>query len=170
MYMDNDFAQRYLKNVIRSANGIKSLAESALAQVKDEELSVAIKEESNSITTIMKHISGKMLHSWNDPFASLEDRPIRDRDSEFIAGIDDTKKVLFEIWDEAWNAFFEALNKFSPDDLMKTITEYGGREYILMDALINHLVHYSRHVGQIIFIAKYFRDTDWEFLSTPRKR
>jgi uncharacterized damage-inducible protein DinB len=168
--MVGEIASRYLKNVEKSARGIKSVADRALAQVKDEELSVAIDEESNSITKIMKHISGKMIHSWADPFASLEDRPVRDRDSEFVVKEGDTRKAVFETWNEAWNAFFEALSQFTPDDLLRTITEFGGREFILLEALNNHLVHYSRHVGQIIFLAKHFRGSDWKSLSTPRKR
>jgi hypothetical protein len=168
--MVGEIASRYLKNVERSARGIKSVADRALAQVKDEELSVAIDDESNSITTIMKHIIGKMIHSWADPFASLEDRPVRDRDSEFIVKTGDTREEVFGRWEDAWNAFFEALGSFTPEDLLRTITEYGGREFTLLEALNNHLVHYSRHVGQIIFLAKHLRGSDWEYLSTPRKR
>ncbi len=168
--MRGNIASRCLRNVETSARGIKSLADSALAQVKDEELSVVIDEESNSITTIMKHISGKMIYSWADPFASLEDRTVRDRDSEFVVRVGDTRKVVFGRWSEAWNAFFIALGQFTPDDLLRIIIEFGGREVTLMDALINHLVHYSRHVGQIIFLAKHFRGSDWESLSSPRKR
>ena len=168
--MVGEVASRYLEYVERSARGIKSVADRALAQVKDEELSVALDDEGNSITTIMKHITGKMIHSWADPFASLEDRPVRDRDSEFIVKMGDTRETVFEAWDEAWNTFFEALGNFTPEDLLRTITEHGGREFTLLEVLNNHLVHYSRHVGQIIFLAKHFRGSDWEYLSTPRKR
>lgn len=168
--MVGEFASRYLKDVERSARGIRSVADRALAQVKDEEVSVAMDNESNSITTIMKHITGKMIHSWADPFASLEDRPHRDRDSEFIVKTGDTREEVFRRWEEAWNTFFEALGNFDPEDLLRTITEYGGREFTLLEALNNHLVHYSRHVGQIIFLAKHFKGSDWKYLSTPRKR
>ena len=168
--MAGEIASRYLENVEKSARGIKSVADRALAQVKDEELSLAIDEESNSITTIMKHITGKMIHSWADPFASLEERPHRDRDSEFIVKAGDTRETVFGGWEEAWNAFFEALDNFTPDDLLRNITEHGGREFTLLEALNNHLVHYSRHVGQIIFLAKHFRGSEWKYLSRPRKR
>ncbi|KON29832.1 hypothetical protein AC482_05500 [miscellaneous Crenarchaeota group-15 archaeon DG-45] len=167
--MDGDFASSYLRDVEQRFHGLKSLADRALSQVKDDELSVAIDEESNSIAILMKHISGNMIHRWTDPFAPPEKRPPRDRDMEFTVTEEDTKTALFERWEEAWSAFFKSLGRFDPGDLGRIVT-HAGREYTLLEALNDQLVHYAGHVGQIIFLAKHFRGRDWQSLSIPRKR
>jgi len=167
--MINDFSSIYLKDVEKRFHGLKSLADRALSQVKDEELSVAIDEESNSVAIIMKHTSGNMINRWTDPFAPDEKKPPRERDSEFVVKEEDTKSVLFEKWEEAWNAFFKTLRKLEPEDLERTVT-HGGKDFTLLEALNGQLVHYAQHVGQIIFLAKHFRGNEWDSLSIPRKR
>ena len=42
----------------------KSLGEKTFAQVSDEQLFIAINDESNSIATIVQHLSGNMLSRW----------------------------------------------------------------------------------------------------------
>jgi len=32
------------------------------------------------------------------------------------------------------------------------------------------LMHYAYHIGQIVFLAKHFRSTEWKSLSIPRNR
>jgi hypothetical protein len=39
-----------------------------------------------------------------------------------------------------------------------------------MEVLNGQLRHYAVHVGQIVFLAKHFRATDWNSLSVPKKR
>jgi hypothetical protein len=40
----------------------------------------------------------------------------------------------------------------------------------VLQAIVRQLTHYSYHVGQIVFLAKHFRSSDWRSLSIPRKR
>lgn len=167
--MNGEFISSYLKDVEKRFHGLKSLADRALSQVRDEELPVAIDEESNSVTVIMKHISGNMIHRWTDPFAPEEKKPPRDRDLEFIVTSEDTRTVIFKRWEEAWSAFFTTLSQLNSDDFERIVT-HRGREYTLLEALNGQLVHYAQHVGQIIFLAKHFRGANWESLSIPRKR
>ena len=39
-----------------------------------------------------------------------------------------------------------------------------------MQALNRQLMHYAYHIGQIVFLAKHFRATEWNSLSIPRNR
>ena len=55
---------------------------------------------------LMKHISGLLIHFLNDPFASEKNQLPRNREIDFIVYEGDTKKVVFERWDEAWRVFF----------------------------------------------------------------
>ena len=57
----------YLKDMRTQLRGLKTLADRALSQVKDEELPVEIDEESNSITILMKHVSGNITTLWTSP-------------------------------------------------------------------------------------------------------
>ena len=163
------FESNYLKDVERRFIGLKSVSDRALDQVMEEELSVALDEEDNSITILMKHISGNMVHRWTNPFAPEKDRPPRYRDTEFIVENKDVKRVVFEGWEKAWDAFFKTLSQLKPYDVERIVT-HRGNEYTLLEALNGQLVHYAQHIGQIMFLVKHFRGNDWVSLSIPRKR
>jgi hypothetical protein len=57
-YISEKVSELYLKSMRQQLRGLKTLADRALSQVKDEELSIEIDDESNSITILMKHIAG----------------------------------------------------------------------------------------------------------------
>jgi len=162
---DQDLGQNiesiYLKDVNKKFRDLKSQAERALVQVRDEELPVAINEGSNSITVLMKHISGNMIHLWTEPLAPLEEKPPRKRDEEFIVLEDDTKVKVFERWEEAWSTFFKTLSLLTAEDLTKNMT-HARRTYTLLEGLNLQFVHYGEHIGQIISLAKYFRGKEWK--------
>ncbi len=37
-----------------------------------------------------------------------------------------------------------------------------------MQAINRQIAHYSYHCGQIVFLAKHFRSSEWKSLSIPR--
>jgi hypothetical protein len=37
-----------------------------------------------------------------------------------------------------------------------------------MQAITRQLAHYAYHTGQIVFLAKHIRSSDWKTLSIPR--
>jgi hypothetical protein len=39
-----------------------------------------------------------------------------------------------------------------------------------MQAINRQIAHYSYHVGQIVFLAKHFKASDWKSLSVPRNK
>ena len=45
-----------------------------------------------------------------------------------------------------------------------------GEEHSVAQAINRQLMHYSNHIGQIVFLAKHFRAGDWKTLSIPRNR
>jgi len=137
--------------------------------VKDGELPVEIDEESNSITILMKHVSGNMTTRWTRPLAPTEEWPARNRDLEFTFTEEDTREAVTERWNKAWSALFQTLDRLEVEDLIGAMT-IGGKESTLMEALNGQYCHYTVHVGQIVFLAKHFRVTDWETLSIPKKR
>jgi hypothetical protein len=159
----------YLKDIGQQSRGLKTLADRALSQVKDEELPVEIDEESNSITILMKHVSGNMTTLWTRPLAPVEEWPPRHRDLEFTYTEEDTREAVTAKWDKAWSTLFGTLDGLKVEDLISTMT-IRGKDATLMEVLNGQLRHYAVHVGQIVFLAKHFRVTEWDSLSVPKKR
>ena len=56
----------YLKSIKQQFEYYKILGEKAIEQLEEEQLFIALNEDSNSIATIVKHISGNMLSRWTD--------------------------------------------------------------------------------------------------------
>ncbi len=162
--MSEKVAAIYLNDIGQQLRGLKTLADRALSQVEDEELPVEIDEESNSITTIMKHVSGNMTTLWTRPLAPAEEWPSRYRDMEFTLTEEDTKEVITERWNNAWEALFKTLDGLKVEDLIGTMT-IRGKDSTLMEVLNGQYRHYAVHVGQIVFLAKHFRMTSWDSLS-----
>ena len=167
--MSEKVAATYLEDMRQQVRGLKTLADRALSQVKDEEFPVEIDEESNSITILMKHVSGNMTTLWTRPLAPAEEWPPRNRDLEFTLTEEDTRESVTEGWNNAWNALFETLDGMKGKDLLGTMT-VRGKDSTLLEVLNGQYRHYAVHVGQIVFLAKHFRVTDWDSLSVPKKR
>jgi hypothetical protein len=167
--MSEKVAAIYLKDIGQQSRDLKTLADRALSQVKDEELPVEIDEESNSITILMKHVSGNMTTLWTRPLASVDEWPRRNRDLEFTYTEEDTREAVTAKWDKAWSTLFETLDGLGVENLISTMI-IRGKDSTLMEVLNGQLRHYAVHVGQIVFLAKHFRVTDWDSLSVPKKR
>lgn len=156
----------YLEDAIRSFRSYKRLAERALEQISDEEFFVQIDEESNSLAVIVKHIAGNQRSRWRDFLTSDGEKPDRDRDTEFEL-IDETRESLMAFWESGWATLFEALESLSADDLEKTVT-IRGEPHTVVEAINRQLTHYPYHIGQIVFLAKHLRASEWNTLSVPR--
>ena len=63
--------QEYLSSVKKQFEYYKYLGEKTFEQVPDEKLFFQLNPESNSIATIVKHLSGNMLCRWTD-FLTLD--------------------------------------------------------------------------------------------------
>ena len=73
----------YLANVTKRFHGLQNQCDRAMAQVSKELWSHRLGPESNSIATLMRHLSGNMLSRWTDFLTSDGEKPDRDRDAEF---------------------------------------------------------------------------------------
>jgi hypothetical protein len=64
---------------------------------------------------------------------------------------------------------FDAVEPLGPDDLMRTVV-IRGEDHSVIQAINRQLAHYAYHAGQIVFLAKHFKSSDWQSLSVPRNR
>src|SRR5580700_12291901 len=95
------FTTSYLEDSLAIFRQYKKVAEAAMAQVTDEQLTAVLDAESNSIATIVKHMSGNMRSRWTDFLTSDGEKPDRNRDSEFEAP-PATRTELMALWEVNW--------------------------------------------------------------------
>ena len=156
----------YLKNISKEFNYYKSLGEKTINQLSDNELNWIPNEASNSIATIVKHLSGNMLSRWTNPFNEDGEKSWRNRDYEFI-NEENSKNAVLNDWNTGWNCFFDTFSQLSETDL-NTIIYIRNQGHTVLEALNRQLAHYAYHVGQLVFIGKLIKNTDWKSLSIPK--
>ena len=103
-----EFTTSYLKDSLALFRYYKNLAERALAQLNDEQLTAVLDEESNSIALIMKHMTGNMRSRFTDFLTTDGEKPDRRRDLEFVEPLP-TREELMASWEEGWACLFSAL-------------------------------------------------------------
>lgn len=161
--------QNYFEDAIASLKNYKKLADKAIAQVKDEEFFVTLDEEANSVAVIMKHMAGNMFSRWTDFLTTDGEKPDRNRDMEFVIEASTSKDYVVDYWERGWACVFAAIEPLKPEDFEKTVMIRGESHTIVM-AINRQLMHYAYHIGQIVFLAKHFRSTQWNSLSIPRNK
>jgi len=162
-------ASAYLDDVRAQFRKLKKLVEDALAQVKDDELGVSLDAESNSLAVIMKHMAGNLRSRFTDFLTTDGEKPDRNRDGEFEIASQLARAAIMSDWESGWTRLFETLDVLAPDDLLRDVYIRGERHSVIQ-ALDRQLTHHAYHVGQIVFLAKHLRSSDWKTLSIPRRR
>jgi hypothetical protein len=166
--MAHQFSTSYLEDSVSLFRDYKKLAEGAMEQVSEDELFQAFDEEMNSIAIIAKHMAGNMRSRWTDFLTSDGEKPNRNRDSEFVEP-PSTRAELMKMWNQGWDQVFEALEPLSDADMERKIT-IRGEPHSVMQAINRQIAHYAYHVGQIVFLAKHIKGSDWKSLSVPKNK
>ncbi len=167
--MPHQFTTSYIKDSIDLFRYYKNLAERAMAQCPDAALFTILDAESNSISVIVKHMSGNMRSRWSDFLTSDGEKPDRNRDTEFEEP-PKTRAELLELWERGWKYVFDALQPLTDADVGRTVT-IRNEPHSVMQAINRQVAHYSHHIGQILFLAKHLTFTStgkWQSLSVPR--
>ncbi len=159
-------ARLYLDDVRRRFQDAKAQADRALAQVPAERWSVRLDPGSNSLVTLVLHISGNQISRFTDFLTSDGEKPWRDRDTEF----EDTEiapDALRARWERGWATLFAALDALGDDDLARTVL-IRAEPHTVVEAVNRQLAHYALHVGQMLFLAKHLAGPSWMSQSVPR--
>ncbi|HEY0659451.1 MAG TPA: DUF1572 family protein [Pyrinomonadaceae bacterium] len=165
----NQVLQNLLTETVNSFRSYKTLAEKAMAQVSDEEFFRVVDKEANSIAVIVKHLGGNLRSRWSDFLTADGEKATRNRDSEFVNYETDTRESLIEFWENGWKILFKTLESLTVDDLGKTV-KIRGEDFTVVKAINRGMAHTAYHIGQITFLAKHFRSSDWETLSIPKNK
>jgi hypothetical protein len=145
----------------------KALAESAIEQLDDSHLSATGPNNALSIATICWHVSGNLRSRFTDFLTTDGEKPWRKRDEEFEARTV-TRAELLAKWQQGWEMLLASLANLSDARLAETVT-VRGEQLKVYEALHRSLAHTSYHVGQIVYLAKSFRGSEWKYLSIPPK-
>jgi len=167
--LTDSIGTHYLADAISSLRAYKKLADKAIAQLKDGEIFRTLDEEGNSVAVIMKHMAGNMFSRWTDFLTTDGEKPNRNRDMEFVIEPQTTERDVVDYWESGWQIVFEAIEPLTAEDLLKKVS-IRGEEHTVMQAINRQLMHYPNHIGQIIFLAKHFRSSEWNTLSIPRNK
>ena len=163
----SDLATRYLDELFRALRGHKRLADTAIAQLSDEQFFAAPDPESNSVAIIVKHMAGNLRSRFTDFLTSDGEKPDRHRDQEFLMTPTTTRGEVLGWWEQNWQLLFDTINSLDPSDLDRTIT-IRGEPHSVLQALNRSMGHCSYHIGQITFLAKHWKGAEWQSLSIPK--
>jgi tartrate dehydratase beta subunit/fumarate hydratase class I family protein len=158
----------FLESVKKQFLYYKTLGEKAMNQLEAEQLFISINEDTNSIATIVKHLSGNMLSRWTDFLTSDGEKEWRNRDAEFVETIK-TKEELLAVWNQGWDCFLSTLNGLETEQLSQIIF-IRNEGHTVIEAINRQLAHYPYHIGQIVFYAKMLKNSEWTSLSIPKNK
>jgi hypothetical protein len=162
-----DLAPHYLEEIKRQFRGHKRMGESAMAQLGDADFFIALDPESNSIAALVKHIAGNARSRFTDFLTADGEKPDRFRDQEFQVSSKITRQDVLGWWEQGWSYVFSTLESLKPEDMQRIVT-IRQEPHTVMQALNRALAHYAQHIGQIVFLAKHLRSSQWQTLSIPR--
>ena len=162
-----DLPSHYLDEIRRQFRGHKRMAEAAMAQLEDKDFSVTIDPEANSIAILVKHIAGNARSRFSDFLITDGEKPDRFRDREFELSATTSGAEVMRWWEEGWTCVFSTLDSLQPEDVLRTVI-IRHEPHTVMQALNRALAHYAQHIGQIVFLAKHLRSSEWKTLSIPR--
>ena len=156
----------FLTTAIKRLKYYKDLGDKTFQQLDAGQLHYRPNETSNSIATIVQHMTGNMLSRWTNFLTEDGEKSWRQRDEEFEEHAMTHAEVL-ALWEKGWNCFLNSLMSLTEQDLLKTV--YIRQEPLtVIDAINRQLAHYPYHVGQIIYIGKIVKDSNWTSLSIPK--
>ncbi|HEV8216198.1 MAG TPA: DUF1572 family protein [Gemmatimonadaceae bacterium] len=144
----------------------RATAEKAMAQVSDEALNRVMSPDGNSIATLVRHISGNLISRFTDFLASDGEKPWRDRDGEFDAGVF-SRRAIEEAWGRGWEVAEREVGRLRDADLTREVT-IRGQSMTVHEALVRNVAHIASHIGQIILLARMSAGDKWTTLSIPR--
>jgi Protein of unknown function (DUF1572) len=163
----SDAATHYLEEARRQLRGHKRMGEGAMSQLRDEDFFVALDPEANSIAILVKHLAGNMRSRFTDFLTTDGEKPDRFRDREFEVTPATARADVLKWWEEGWACVFAAIDSLKPEDVMRVVT-IRGEPHTVLQAINRQIAHYAQHIGQIVFLAKHLRSSEWKTLSIPR--
>lgn len=161
-----DFATNYLNSAQFEFRRYKTMGDKTFAQLGESDILWKYQDEDNSISQIVKHISGNMLSRWTNFLYEDGEKPWRHRDTEFEEPFT-TKTQMIAAWEKGWQCLFDAIASINPDNFNRRV-KIRNEEHTIAEAVNRQLAHYANHVGQIVLLGKMIKGDRWVSLSVPK--
>lgn len=158
--------ENYLESVKKQFAYYKMLGSKTFEQVEDQDLFWQYNPESNSIAITVNHIWGNMKSRWTDFLTSDGEKTWRNRDREFEDVIK-TRKDLEEAWEDGWQCVFNALDSINEENFSQEVY-IRNQGHSIVEAVNRQLAHYAYHIGQIVYIGRMIKGSEWKSLSIPK--
>lgn len=142
------------------------IGEKALAQVPDEALYRVPAPDGNSLSTLVRHLSGNLKSRFTDFLTADGEKPWRERDREFEEW-HAPREEIERAWSEGWAMLQRALDELGDSHFHRQVT-IRGQNLTVHDALCRALAHVAYHVGQIVLLARLYSGGDWQWISIPK--
>ena len=157
---------KYLNSIKKEFEYYKSVGEGTFDQLEEKDVFWKFNEESNSIAIIVNHLLGNMKSRWTDFLTADGEKAWRNRDLEFESVIK-TKEQLLAKWNEGWECLFDALDSVNEQNF-ETEIYIRNQSHSITEAINRQSAHYSYHIGQIVYIGKMIKGSDWKSLTIPK--
>ena len=108
-----------------------------------------------------------MRSRFTDFLTTDGEKPDRFRDQEFELTAATTRAEVMQWWEDGWERVLAAIGSLQPEDVMRTVT-IRGEPHTVLQAINRQIAHYAHHIGQMLFLAKHLRSSEWKSLSIPR--
>ncbi|MGB5238358.1 MAG: DUF1572 family protein [Flavobacteriaceae bacterium] len=161
-----NFTKHYLQNIIREFQRYKSLGDRCFEQLNEPDIHWRLSDENNSIAIIVKHMVGNMLSRWTNFLTDDGEKPWRQRDNEFEAPYSAIAEMI-KAWESGWECVFNALNTIDDTNFGEKVL-IRDEKHTIPEALNRQLAHYAYHTGQIVWISKNVKGTEWKSLTIPK--
>lgn len=142
------------------------IIEKALAQVSDADLNRMPVTDGNSIAMVVRHLSGNLRSRFTDFLITDGEKPWRNREQEFKEG-PFARKDLEDGWQSAWSLVESTLQSLSREDLSRMVV-IRGITLSVEEALNRSVSHVAYHAGQIVLLARIYREDAWQWISIPK--
>ena len=161
-----DFVKNYLDSSRFELGRYKTLGDKTFAQLGESDILWKYQDKDNSISQIVKHISGNMLSRWTNFLCEDGEKPWRHRDTEFEEPFT-TKTEMIAAWEKGWQCLFDAIATLNSDNFNRLV-KIRNEEHTIVEAINRQLAHYANHVGQIVLLGKMIKGDSWVSLSVPK--
>lgn len=154
--MSDSWILAFKAEVIELYRAQKAMADAALARCDDEMFFARLRadgdDHTNSIAILVKHISGNFRSRWTDFLTTDGEKPDRQRPLEFVQSDADSRALIMERWEAAWQTLFATLEGLTEADFARTVM-IRNEPHTVMHAIGINLLHAAHHIGQIDLLA-----------------
>ena len=88
---------------------LKDQADKAMASLDNPAFTQRLSEQVNPVALIVKHMAGNLVSRWTDFLTTDGEKPMRNRDGEFILNDEDSRANLLAFWERGWKTLFDTL-------------------------------------------------------------